>query len=80
MARNSITAPNFMRSAMPPTMRVEVMQAKVSWNTTNTSSGSWKPAEKVAAVDSIVTPERNSLEKSPMTADRPPSEPPKASE
>ena len=35
---------------------------------------------KVAAVDSIVTPDRNILEKSPMKAERPPSVPPKASE
>ncbi|MNJ02256.1 hypothetical protein D3C73_1621590 [compost metagenome] len=57
------------------------MQAKVIWKATNTISGSSKPAEKVAAVDSSVTPDRKNLEKSPMKAERPPSVgPAKASE
>ncbi|MNL78215.1 hypothetical protein D3C87_2045530 [compost metagenome] len=66
---------------MPPMMRVEVMQAKVSWKTTNTISGSSKPAEKVAARESSVTPLRKNFERSPTKAERPPSVgPAKASE
>ena len=43
-----------------------VMAAKVSWNTTKVSSGITTPSEKVAAVESGVTPARNSLSKPPI--------------
>ena len=72
-ARNNITAPNFMRSAMAPTISAGVMAAKVSWKMTKVSSGISTPAENVAAVVEGVTPARKSLEKSPMKAESPPS-------
>ena len=61
MARNSITAPNFMRSAMAPTMRAGVMAAKVSWKMTKVSSGMKTPAVKVSTSESSLTGPRKSL-------------------
>ena len=54
-----------MRSANPPTISAGVMQAKVIWKQMKTSSGITTPLEKVATVDSGVTPIRKILEKPP---------------
>src|SRR5690606_37893934 len=64
-ATNSSSAENFMRSAKPPTISAGVMQAKVIWKQTNTSSGITTPLEKVPVVASGPTPQRNALEKPP---------------
>ena len=55
----STTAENFIRSAKPPTISAGVMQAKVIWKATNTSSG------MVPDSESGVTPERKTLAKPP---------------
>ena len=67
---NSSTALNFMRSAKAPTIRQQVIAAKVAWNATNTSSGIATPLLKVApGVNSPFTgsnkPFRNSRSKPP---------------
>src|SRR5688500_11876881 len=65
---NTSVAENLMRSANEPTMSAQVIAAKVSWNATNVSSGIATPFEKVAASDSPVTPDRNSLDSPPKNA------------
>lgn len=52
-----------MRSANAPTISTGVMQAKVIWKQTYTSSGMTTPLEKVPALDSGVTPIRTALER-----------------
>ena len=44
------TAENFMRSANAPTIRQQVMAAKVAWNAMNRSSGITTPLLKVPAI------------------------------
>jgi hypothetical protein len=74
---NSTTAENLMRSANAPTISAGVMQAKVIWKAMKTYSGMTKPSEKVAAVESGVTPTGTALPKPPKKALV---EPPKANE
>ena len=57
-----------MRSAKAPTIRAGVMAAKVSWKAMKVNSGMATPLVKVSAVESVVTPARNALEKPPMKA------------
>ena len=64
--QNRITAENFIRSAKPPTISAGVMQAKVIWKQMKMYSGITTPSVKVAAIDSVVMPARNSREKPPM--------------
>ena len=66
IARKSITAPNFMRSAMAPMMRAGVIAAKVSWKMTKQSSGKNTPAVNDSMMKSIFTGPRNILLRSPM--------------
>ncbi|MND58186.1 hypothetical protein D3C80_493330 [compost metagenome] len=66
-----------MRSANAPTIRTGVRAANVIWNSMKMNSGMTTPSEKVEAVDSIVTPERNILAVPPQKAEVPP---PKAKE
>ena len=65
---NRITAENLTRSAKAPTIRAGVMQAKVIWKTTNTSSGMATPFEKVSDSVDTSTPERNALDRPPTKA------------
>ena len=70
---NSSTALNFMRSAKAPTIRQQVMAAKVAWKTTNTISGSTTPLLKVPTVAKSPfmgsnTPFRNSRSSPPTKA------------
>ena len=69
-----------MRSAKAPTIRAGVMAAKVSWKAMKVNSGMATPLVKVSAVESVVTPARNALEKPPMKAPRPSPPDVKASE
>ena len=62
---NSSTAENFIRSANAPTISAGVMPANVAWKAMNTYSGRTTPLLKVAATESGVTPDRNSLSKPP---------------
>ena len=55
-----------MRSANEPTIKQQVMAAKVAWKATNDSSGMTTPLLKVAATESGVMPLRNSLSSPPM--------------
>ena len=55
-----------MRSAKAPTISAGVITAKVIWKAMNRYSGSATPSVKVAAVESTVTPARNSLPKPPQ--------------
>ena len=63
---NSTTAENFIRSAKPPTISAGVMQAKVIWKATNTSSGIVPDSE------AGVTPARNALPNPPQNGLVPP--------
>ncbi|MNU03230.1 hypothetical protein D3C72_2471800 [compost metagenome] len=65
-----------MRSAKAPTIRAGVMAAKVIWNSMKMYSG-MTASEKVAAVESIDTPDRKSFAVPPKKALV---EPPKAKE
>ena len=58
---NSSTAEKRMRSAKAPTMRQQVMAAKVPWKAMNTYSGTVGSAPMLSGV----TPFRNSLSKPP---------------
>ena len=67
------TAENFMRSAKAPTIRQQVMPAKVAWKATNSSSGMTTPLLKVAAIAKVPVlassvPFRNSRPSPPMKA------------
>jgi hypothetical protein len=67
---NSSTAENLMRSAKAPTIRQQVMAAKVAWKTTNTISGITTPLLKVAAfanspLTGSNTPFKNTRERPP---------------
>ncbi|MNT73402.1 hypothetical protein D3C72_2121020 [compost metagenome] len=53
MAVNSSTALNLMRSAKAPTIRAQVMPAKVAWKAANTISGITTPLLKVAALAKV---------------------------
>jgi hypothetical protein len=66
MAQNSSTAENLMRSAKAPTISAQVMAANVAWKATKLSSGMTTPLLKVAATESGVMPDRNTLLKPPM--------------
>jgi len=50
---NSSTALNLMRSAKAPTIRQQVMPAKVAWKAAKTISGITTPLLKVAALAKV---------------------------
>ena len=47
------TAENFIRSAKPPTIRQQVIAAKVAWKARYSNSGSTTPLLKVPAVAKV---------------------------
>ena len=62
---NNNTAENLIRSANEPTMRPQVIAAKVAWKAKNTNSGITTPLLKVAAIESGVMPFKNNLSNPP---------------
>ena len=50
---NASTAENLMRSANEPTIRQQVIAAKVAWNTTKAISGIITPLLNVAALVNV---------------------------
>ena len=66
MAQNSTTAENLTRSANEPTIKVQVIAAKVAWNAAKVKSGMYTPLLKVAATESGVIPLKKSLSNDPI--------------
>jgi hypothetical protein len=65
----AIHTPNFIRSAIAPRIRAGVMIANIAWNMMKTYSGMLRGGvAKFAVTESIVTPARPALEKSPTHA------------
>ncbi len=57
-----------MRSTKPPITSAGVIAAKVIWKQTNAYSGIAMPLVNVSEVVSVVTPDRNILDRPPMKA------------